>query len=278
MILIADSGSTKTDWCVAKDGFTVKRFTTQGINPYHQDERRINGIVLDELLPQTGEYKLKKIVFYGSGCRDETIPTMKNILYSAFNNKVEVEISSDLLGAARAICGHEEGIACILGTGSNSCLYDGKKIVGNIPPLGYILGDEGSGASLGKIFINEIFKNSQMNDLKKEFLQVLKMTEGDIIDRVYRQPMANRFLASLAPFIHSHIERHEVNEIVTENFRQFLLKNVKRYHRDDLQVSFIGSIAWHFKSQLLQSALEENVYVGSVEKSPMDGLLRYHFR
>ena len=278
MILIADSGSTKTDWCVAKDGFTVKRFTTQGINPYHQDERRINGIVLDELLPQTGEYKLKKIVFYGSGCRDETIPTMKNILYSAFNNNVEVEIYSDLLGAARAICGHEEGIACILGTGSNSCLYDGKKIIGNIPPLGYILGDEGSGATLGKIFINEIFKNSRMYDLKKEFLQVLQMTEGDIIDRVYRQPMANRFLASLAPFIHSHIERHEVNEIVTENFRQFLLKNVKRYHRDDLQVSFIGSIAWHFKSQLLQSALEENVYVGSVEKSPMDGLLRYHFR
>lgn len=278
MILIADSGSTKTDWCVAKDGFTVKRFTTQGINPYHQDERRINGIVLDELLPQTGEYKLKKIVFYGSGCRDETIPTMKNILYSAFNNNVEVEIYSDLLGAARAICGHEEGIACILGTGSNSCLYDGKKIVGNIPPLGYILGDEGSGATLGKIFINEIFKNSRMYDLKNEFLQVLQMTEGDIIDRVYRQPMANRFLASLAPFIHSHIERHEVNEIVTENFRQFLLKNVKRYHRDDLQVSFIGSIAWHFKSQLLQSALEENVYVGSVEKSPMDGLLRYHFR
>ena len=278
MILIADSGSTKTDWCVAKDGFTVKRFTTQGINPYHQDERRINGIVLDELLPQTGEYKLKKIVFYGSGCRDETIPTLKNILYSAFNNNVEVEIYSDLLGAARAICGHEEGIACILGTGSNSCLYDGKKIVGNIPPLGYILGDEGSGATLGKIFINEIFKNSRMYDLKKEFLQVLKMTEGDIIDRVYRQPMANRFLASLAPFIHSHIERHEVNEIVTENFRQFLLKNVKRYHRDDLQVSFIGSIAWHFKSQLLQSALEENVYVGRVEKSPMDGLLRYHFR
>ena len=278
MILIADSGSTKTDWCVAKDGFTVKRFTTQGINPYHQDERRINGIVLDELLPQTGEYKIKKIVFYGSGCRDETIPTMKNILYSAFNNNVEVEIYSDLLGAARAICGHEEGIACILGTGSNSCLYDGNKIVGNIPPLGYILGDEGSGATLGKIFINEIFKNSRMYDLKKEFLQVLQMTEGDIIDRVYRQPMANRFLASLAPFIHSHIERHEVNEIVTENFRQFLLKNVKRYHRDDLQVSFIGSIAWHFKSQLLQSALEENVYVGSVEKSPMDGLLRYHFR
>ena len=278
MILIADSGSTKTDWCVAKDGFTVKRFTTQGINPYHQDERRINGIVLDELLPQTGEYKLKKIVFYGSGCRDETIPTMKNILYSAFNNNVEVEIYSDLLGAARAICGHEEGIACILGTGSNSCLYDGNKIVGNIPPLGYILGDEGSGATLGKIFINEILKNNQMSDLKKEFLQVLQMTEGDIIDRVYRQPMANRFLASLAPFIHSHIERHEVNEIVTENFRQFLLKNVKRYHRDDLQVSFIGSIAWHFKSQLLQSALEENVYVGRVEKSPMDGLLRYHFR
>ena len=278
MILIADSGSTKTDWCVAKDGFTVKRFTTQGINPYHQDERRINGIVLDELLPQTGEYKIKKIVFYGSGCREETIPAMKTILHSAFNNNVEVEIYSDLLGAARAICGHEEGIACILGTGSNSCLYDGKKIVGNIPPLGYILGDEGSGATLGKIFINEIFKNSRMYDLKKEFLQVLKMTEGDIIDRVYRQPMANRFLASLAPFIHSHIERHEVNEIVTENFRQFLLKNVKRYHRDELQVSFIGSIAWHFKSQLLQSALEENVYVGSVEKSPMDGLLRYHFR
>lgn len=278
MILIADSGSTKTDWCVAKDGETLKRFTTQGINPYHQDERKINGIVFGELLPQTSDYRPEKIVFYGSGCREEKIPTMKNILLNAFSQEAEVEIYSDLLGAARAICGHEEGVACILGTGSNSCLYDGKGIVENIPPLGYILGDEGSGATLGKIFVNELLKNKQMGDLKEEFLNEWNMTEGDIIERVYRQPMANRFLASIAPFISRHTGRTEVSATVTENFRQFLRKNVRQYHRDDLPVGFTGSIAWHFRDQLLEAAKEENVTVGVVEKSPMDGLLRYHFR
>ena len=278
MILIADSGSTKTDWCVAKDGETLKRFTTQGINPYHQDERKINGIVFGELLPQTSDYRPEKIVFYGSGCREEKIPTMKNILLNAFSQEAEVEIYSDLFGAARAICGHEEGVACILGTGSNSCLYDGKGIVENIPPLGYILGDEGSGATLGKIFVNELLKNKQMGDLKEEFLNEWNMTEGDIIERVYRQPMANRFLASIAPFISRHTGRAEVSATVTENFRQFLRKNVRQYHRDDLPVGFTGSIAWHFRDQLLEAAKEENVTVGVVEKSPMDGLLRYHFR
>ncbi len=276
MILIADSGSTKTDWCVVEGENVERRVSTQGINPFHQDTTTIRGIVCGELLTQLGDTQLDKVVFYGSGCREEKIPMMEEILSKAFDGVSDIEVNGDLLGAARAVCGLKEGIACILGTGSNSCLYDGDRIVENISPLGYILGDEGSGAVLGKMFVNEMLKNKALADVRDEFFELSRMDIGDIIERVYRQPQANKFLASIAPFVGKHIGNPLVRDIVVENFRQFFKKNVKRYGRDDLPVGFVGSIAWHFQGELALAAEAEGIVVGSIVKSPMDGLLAYH--
>ena len=171
MILIADSGSTKTDWCLAKEGKAVKNIVTQGINPYHQDKETIDRIVTDELITALGDDVPDRIVFYGSGCREEKVGMMTELLGKAFAKAVDIEVNGDLLGAARGLLGVEEGVACILGTGSNSCLYDGKGIVENISPLGYILGDEGSGAVLGKMFLNEVIKNKSLAEVKNDFFK-----------------------------------------------------------------------------------------------------------
>lgn len=253
----------------------VKRVSTSGINPYHQDERAIRRILCGELLTQLGDVRPDRVVFYGSGCREEKVPMMASLLKNVFDNVANIEVNGDLIGAARAVLGVEEGIACILGTGSNSCLYDGHRIVANIPPLGYILGDEGSGAVLGKMFINEMLKNSSLHHVRDEFFSLSRLTESDIIERVYRQPQANKFLASIAPFVHEHLDNAAVRAVVIENFRQFFLKNVKRYRRPDLACGFVGSMAWHFKAELCEAANIEGVNVGRVVKSPMEGLVEY---
>lgn len=277
MILIADSGSTKTDWCVAEKGMTVKRVTTQGINPYHQDEATMGRIVFGELMPQIEGIVPEKIAFYGSGCREEKIPIIRKILSDAFECVgKEIEVNGDLLGAARALCGNEEGIACILGTGSNSCLYDGDGIVSNISPLGYILGDEGSGAVIGKNVLNEMLKNDALADVRDDFFSLSRMTIGDIIERVYRQPQANRFLASLAPFIGKHKDNGIIHRVLIDCFCDFFQKNVCRYGRADLSVGFVGSIAWYFQNELIEASKEADVTVGMILKSPIERLVEYH--
>ena len=183
MILIADSGSTKTDWCLADRGMIVSRKDTQGINPFHQDEDEINRIIIEELLPVLGDAEIDEVVFYGSGCRAEKIVPMHNLLSDLFPNS-DVEINSDLIAAARAVCGRNAGIACILGTGSNSCFYDGMKVVMNTPPLGYILGDEGSGAVLGRLFINALYKGELPPSIREEFTKSTNLSLSDIIENV----------------------------------------------------------------------------------------------
>ena len=185
-------------------------------------------------------------------------------------------MNGDLLGAARALCGNEEGIACILGTGSNSCLYDGDGIVSNISPLGYILGDEGSGAVIGKNVLNEMLKNDALADVRDDFFSLSRMTIGDIIERVYRQPQANRFLASLAPFIGKHKDNGIIHRVLIDCFRDFFRKNVCRYGRADLSVGFVGSIAWYFQNELIEASKEADVTVGMILKSPIERLVEYH--
>lgn len=276
MILIADSGSTKTDWRLAGGGSDTKCMVTQGINPFHQDETAIRKILNDELAVQTGDADIDKVFFYGSGCRDEFVPMMTDILRHFFPKAATVETCSDLLGAARAVCGHSEGIACILGTGSNSCLYDGSRILMNTPPLGYILGDEGSGAVLGRLFINAIFKDVLDDGLRKDFLTEYGMTMTDIIRRTYREPMANRFLASIAPFIHRHMGNRQLRSLVTDSFRAFFRLNVAPYGRRELAVGAVGSIAHYFATELSEAARDEGFRMGRIIKSPIDGLLEYH--
>lgn len=270
MILLADSGSTKTDWVLVNksDGGIVASIHTPGINPVHQHPD-----VIRQSIPM--DLTADEVYFYGAGCTPTHTPMMKALLAERFP-KATIEVQSDLMAAARALCGREEGIACILGTGANSCLYDGKRIVQNTPALGYILGDEGSGAVLGRMFMNAIFKNPALSAVRDDFLQQQQQSLTDIIRHVYREPMPNRFLASTSLYIAKHSDHPLLHDIVVSNFRHFFSRNVAPYQRTDLPVQFVGSMAYYYPQQLSEAALAEGFVLGRVLKSPMEGLMAYH--
>ena len=282
MILIADSGSTKTDWCLCNQGTILCNIQTQGINPYHQSEEAIEAVLREELLPQLtqhSEFNIQNsldIVFYGSGCANETACNrIKKAIHKVLETK-DITVHSDLLGAARALCGHEEGIACVLGTGSNSCLYNGKEITANTPPLGYILGDEGSSAVLGRRLVGDCLKNQLPEAIREEFLAEYQLTQEIILEKVYRQPLANRFLASLTPFLSKHREVPEVHNLLVESFVAFFVRNVKQYRRPWLPIHFVGSIANAFAPELKEAAESLGMELGTIMRSPMEGLIKYH--
>lgn len=300
MILIADSGSTKTDWTLINpfDGrrgdivvTPIATFHTQGITPIHQTPDAIRQILGQELMSQLSTFPRASLIhsgvletpllsnihvfFYGSGCTPAHVPMMKQMLGEVFSPQ-KIEVQSDLMAAARALCGHDSGIACILGTGANSCLYDGTQIVQNTPALGYILGDEGSGSVLGRLFMNAIFKNPQFAVIRDDFLSEQKLTQADIIQRVYREPMANRFLASTSLYIKAHIDNPLLRNLVVRNFRQFFVSNIVPYQRPDLPVHFVGSMASCYQNQLEEAAQAEGFHLGQIMNSPMDGLIAYH--
>ena len=267
MILTADSGSTKTTWVAGK-----QRFLTQGINPFHMTEEQMRNIINSELLtlddfPQPSLFS--EIHFYGAGCTAEKAPILEKLLHETFSKASTIKVGSDMLGAARALFGNKEGIACILGTGANSCLYDGERITDNVSPMGYILGDEGSGAVIGRTFLNALYKGEH-----RDFIPVFERETGlslpGIIERVYRQPIPNRFLASLAPFIKAHIEEEWLEQMVVEAFRLFFQHNVRHYHRTDLPCSFVGSIAYYFEEQLRKAAELEGYFIGEIKKEPLE--------
>ena len=276
MILIADSGSTKTDWALQSAPGSLERFHTQGINPFHQDRTVIVEILRRELLPQLDLETISNVFFYGSGVRPEQEPVMISLLQEAFPYAKQIEAHSDLLGSARALCGHNYGIASILGTGANSCLYDGETIIQNTPALGYILGDEGSGGVMGKLFLHALYKGVLSENIRSEFEQEYGLTMSDVIQRVYREPMPNRFLASLAPFIYSHLSDAVVYRLVVDNFRDFFRYNIRPYGHPEMAVSFVGSIAWYFRDQLSEAAAAEGFRLGTILQSPIEGLIKYH--
>ena len=181
-----------------------------------------------------------------------------------------------MLAAARGLCGHEPGIACIMGTGSNSCYYDGKHIGANVSPLGFILGDEGSGACLGKLLVGDILKNQMTPELKEKFLKQFNLEPADIIDRVYRKPFPNRFLASLSPFLAQNLNEPCVRTLVLNSFKAFLKRNVMQYDYQHSKVHFIGSVAFHYKEVLAEAAQEMGIQIGTILQSPMEGLISYH--
>lgn len=277
MILIADSGSTKTDWCLCNEGTPILAVQTQGINPYHQTEEAIEQVLAEELLPQfTQQPACLCVIFYGAGCANDTACGRVREAIQKVLATDDIIIHSDLLGAARALCGHEEGIACVLGTGSNSCLFDGKDIIANVPPLGYILGDEGSSAVLGRRLVGDCLKNQLPEAVRNEFLAEYNLTQETILEKVYRQPLANRFLASLTPFLSKHREVPEVHALLVESFVDFFVRNVKQYRRPWLPIHFVGSIANVFKAELKEAAESLGMELGSILKSPMEGLVKYH--
>lgn len=273
--IIADSGSTKTLWAATNNGKAEIIATTGGLNPYHTAEEDIERIVNDEVASRIVNEDIDGIFFYGSGITPAKRQIMGDILGRVFPSCPHIEAESDMLGAARAILGAQSGIACILGTGANSCYYDGTDIKANTPPLGYILGDEGGGASIGKHLVNALYKNPSLDDLRSDLEREYNLSLAYIIEKVYRQPMANRFLASLAPFARKNIGRKAVRDIVRQEFADFFSRNLSPYPTG-LPVGFIGSIAFHFEPLLREVAETLGYNITTINQSPIEGLAKYH--
>lgn len=273
--LIADSGSTKTSWLFVDSEGHRTEFETLGINPIRDSEEQIEQ-VLNALRDtcQSKNFQFSVFNFYGAGCIPPYSDTLRQVLQRRFP-EAEIRVESDLLGAAHALCGRDEGIACILGTGSNSCLYDGRAIVENVSPLGYILGDEGSGAVLGKNLIGDLLKGQMSPTLLQAFHDETGLTRADIINKVYREPLPNRFLASLVPFLGRHRQDEEIHQFLIQNFRRFFRRNVALYRRPDLPVHFVGGVAHSYRDELHEAAQLEGFRVGRILLRPIEALADY---
>ncbi|NDV78107.1 BadF/BadG/BcrA/BcrD ATPase family protein [Dysgonomonas sp. 511] len=276
MRLLADGGSTSVDWRLIDNGKEILRTSTKGANPFFRTTEDISEEIGKYLIPRINGSDISSVHFFGAGC---AFPEKNEIIRQAIAkhlSQVDIEVDSDLLAAARGLCGHEKGIACIIGTGSNSCFYDGNKIVDNVSPLGYILGDEGSGAVLGRLFIGACLKNQLTSGLKEKMLAEMGLTPSEILDRVYRQPLANRFLASFSPFMNKHIEDKSVYDLVFNAFRDFFTKNVMQYDYKNNLVHFTGSVAYAYAAVLRDVARSLDIEVGTITASPMEGLIKYY--
>ena len=277
MILVADCGSTKIDWCLLDGTTTVKQVYTCGMNAIMLTEEEMAQRIREELLPEVSEFAIDEVYFYGAGCiSPEVCANVANAIRASIPASV-IEVHTDLLAAARALCGHKPGIACIMGTGSNSCCYDGEKIVDNVSPLGYILGDEGSGAVLGKLLVGDVLKNQLPAELCEKFLKQYELDRMTIIRRVYKEPGGNRFLASVTPFLIQNIEEPAVHRLVLNSFKSFFVRNIANYDNyRELPVNFVGSIAFYYQEVLREAASAMDCTVGTIIKSPMEGLIKFH--
>ena len=300
MILIADSGGTKTDWLLIhssglRKGEVIATFHTQGITPIHQTPDVIRHILGQELMSQLSTFPRAKLIdsgvlekplmsdlevfFYGSGCTPAHVPMMKQMLGEVFDPQ-KVEVHSDLMAAARALCQHEEGIACILGTGANSCLYDGNDIVQNTPALGYILGDEGSANHVGRRLLQDYLTGCMPRSISSKFHDAYPMTREVFLDAVYHQPNANRFLASLAKFAVEHINdgycSSEILFCLEEWYNYQLDSLIKITHCTGLYL--VGGFAAHIRPLIEQVAENHGLEIKGVAADPIDGLLQYHIK
>ncbi|MDD4576166.1 MAG: ATPase [Bacteroidales bacterium] len=274
-ILIADSGATKTDWCLVKNGETIHQFNAKGISPIFQSTEEIATVIKVVVYPQLKDKMPDAIYFYGSGCIPEKIENVKNAIQISFPID-KVEVYSDLVAAAHSLCGKKPGIACILGTGSNSCEWNGKEITHQISPLGFILGDEGSGANLGKLLVGDVLKNQLSEELKKKFLKQYDLTPAIIIENVYRKPFPSRFLSSVTPFLIQNIQDESIKSIVKKSFGDFFERNVMQYDYKNNMVSFVGSIAHYYSALLKEVAIEKGITIGKINQSPMEGLIDFY--
>lgn len=278
MILIADCGSTKIDWCVVENGEVKKQVFTSGINALLMTEEQIRETLANELAQEVAEFEIESVYYYGAGCLFEDIcANVRRAIAANVPSAKTIEVHSDLVAAARALCGDREGIACILGTGSNSCFWDGEKIADNVSPLGYILGDEGSGAVLGKLLVGDVLKKQLPEELCEKFLKEYELDRQKIIESVYKKPAANRFLASLSPFLSKNIEEPAIHRLVLNAFKSFFVRNIENYKDyKNYAVSFVGSVAYYYREVLEEAAKAVDIKIGTVIKSPMEGLVKYH--
>jgi N-acetylglucosamine kinase-like BadF-type ATPase len=276
MILIADSGSTKTEWKTIKDGKAGESLFTGGINPYFLRTDEIYLLLTMELGVMKG-LSPDKIFFYGTGCNSDSKNNVVKEALQRFFSGTEIFVGSDLLGAARSLCQNKPGIACIMGTGSNSCYFDGHIIVKNMPPLGYILGDEGGGAVLGRKLVSAVLKRQVSENVTSKFFDTYKITTAEILECVYMKPFPNRFLGQFSRFFSANIDIPELQDIITTSFEEFIRRNILQYPESArLPVHFTGSIAWYFRRFLEESLKKYNLKPGVITLSPADDLIRFH--
>lgn len=274
--LIADSGSTKAEWCLL-DGKKRKTIFTQGISPYFLNTDQIHQLLKVELKKKMKNIEPDEVYYYGTGCSStENAKSVKQALKKIFA-KAAIFVDTDLMGAAKALCGNEKGIACILGTGSNSCYYNGKKIIKNSPGLGFILGDEGSGAYMGKKVVQYYLYNTFDPDLMDRFNAKYNTNKMEILDAVYKHPLPNRYLAAFVPFLIENRGHFMIENIIEDAFNDFFFNHIYKYRESwTLPIHFIGSVAFGFKDVLKEMCNGYELQLGRVLKNPMDGLAKFH--
>lgn len=275
-LLIADSGSTKTDWRIIQDGKETRAIATKGMNPFFQTPSEMETELRSSLLPHLPVTPFDAIYFYGAGCTPEKSQVVAQTLQQCIKVKDCIEVHSDLLAAARGLCGHQPGIACILGTGSNSCFFDGTAITANVPALGFILGDEGSGANLGKRLVGDLLKNQLDDELKNKFFCQFNTSMAEVIDKVYRQPFPSRYLASLNVFLEQNRTHEGIHRLLVRAFQDFIERNVMQYSYEKYAMNCIGTIAVVYQPELAEAADRCGVNLGKICKSPTEGLIQYH--
>lgn len=275
MKLIAESGSTRTEWALVEDNHLVQRVFTEGLNPFFQTRREISRSVRLGLPESFFKKKLDQVYYYGAGCSSYE---KKNILGASLvaQFKTPIQVESDLLAAARGLFKCESGIACILGTGSNSCFYDGKIVVKNVKAAGYILGDEGSGAVLGKLFLADLLKGLAPKELASEFHEKFRISANDVMESVYNLPFPNRFLGAIAYFLGDYMDNEYVYNLLTNNLRSFFNRSVCQYDYMNYPIRFVGSLAYAYSDTLRKVAREFGVEIDVIEETPMNGLIEFH--
>ena len=275
MQLIADSGSTKVSWRAILDDGSVKAIETVGINPVFMEDAEIENILTEKLVPEIGT-KVDAIFFYGAGMVGGEISAKLERCFGKVFPGSTCEAASDVLAAARALCGHKPGIACILGTGSNSCFYDGEGIAQNVKAGGFILGDEASGAYLGKRLISDFIKGLLPAPVENAFVKRYGLDYMAIVQKVYREPMPSRFLASFSPFISEFKNHPHIANLLKSSFEEFLRRNIVHYDYKKYPVNFVGSIAYYYKDILEKAVNASGMRMGIVLQGPIDGLVAYH--
>lgn len=286
-LLLADAGSTKTDWSlISATGEVIRRLNTPGINPIQQDSLTISAI-LEPLAKDLKNHVVSNVIFFGAGCISHSEKQLIQNLIShhlclstpSEAKGLEIIVESDIMGASKALFGDETGLVCILGTGSNTCLVQNDKIKKQIPSLGYILGDEGSGSALGKKLINAIYKNHLPDSIIQQFRQLYELSIPEIIENVYQKPMPAAFLASFVPFLSENISLPAIKKLVVEELENFFLKNVIPYHlAQNIKLGFIGSVAFEFKNIILKIAENHGFKIEAFLKSPMPSLEKYYIQ
>jgi N-acetylglucosamine kinase-like BadF-type ATPase len=277
--LIADSGSTKTDWVLAKDGEVVRRIKTMGLNPYLNPKEAIITALRTELLTSFSTAEIKdtlEVEFYGAGCSNAEKKRLISDSIHSFFPLAEIVVEHDLLGAAKAVCGTQPGIAAILGTGSNSCYYDGQKIVKNVISLGFILGDEGSGCYIGKQLIADFLNQEMPERLHRHLQEDLGLCKDQIFDSVYKKARPNRYLASFTKWIDNYYNEFDyLHELIKRSFNDFFIKSLLKYeNHKEMPINVVGSVGHRFSKELKEVAAMNNCSIGTIIKSPIDGLIR----